>query len=127
MLCIFTWCTHPPPCFLHCLLKLVSRRFEDIAGLEDAKSVLQEALVMPLLMPELFTGIRRPVKVSHNEWRLSCSGFHPPRSCVPAPRLDARCWHQGEGGQWHVQPDGGMLLAVDKLAYLSNNGLCCSF
>lgn len=57
------------------MLKLVSRRFEDIAGLEDAKSVLQEALVMPLLMPELFTGIRRPVKVSHNEWRLSCSVF----------------------------------------------------
>ncbi|XP_034253763.1 katanin p60 ATPase-containing subunit A-like 1 [Thrips palmi] len=33
-----------------------------IAGLEDAKSVLQEAVVLPILMPDFFKGIRRPWK-----------------------------------------------------------------
>lgn len=36
--------------------------WNDIAGLEDAKKLLQEALVLPLLMPEFFKGIRRPWK-----------------------------------------------------------------
>lgn len=33
-----------------------------IAGLLEAKRVLQEATVLPLIMPQFFTGIRRPVK-----------------------------------------------------------------
>lgn len=33
-----------------------------IAGLEDAKGVLQEAVVLPILMPDFFKGIRRPWK-----------------------------------------------------------------
>lgn len=36
--------------------------FDDIAELEDAKKVLQEAVILPLLMPEYFKGIRRPWK-----------------------------------------------------------------
>ena len=36
--------------------------FEDIAELDDAKKVLQEAVILPLLMPEYFKGIRRPWK-----------------------------------------------------------------
>ena len=36
--------------------------WDDIAGLHDAKRVLKEAMVLPLLRPELFTGIRKPVK-----------------------------------------------------------------
>lgn len=36
--------------------------WSDIAGLSNAKRILQEAVVLPLLMPEFFTGIRRPVK-----------------------------------------------------------------
>ena len=35
----------------------------DIAGLGDAKKLLEEAVVLPLLMPDYFTGIRRPWKV----------------------------------------------------------------
>ncbi|MEW5317757.1 MAG: hypothetical protein WDW38_009031 [Sanguina aurantia] len=37
-------------------------KWTDIAGLTEAKRVLEEATVLPLLMPEFFTGIRRPVK-----------------------------------------------------------------
>ncbi|KAA0172046.1 hypothetical protein FNF28_00363 [Cafeteria roenbergensis] len=35
-------------------------RFEDIAGLEEAKGLIQEAVVLPLVIPGYFTGIRRP-------------------------------------------------------------------
>ena len=36
----------------------------DIAGLEEPKRVLQENVILPLLMPDYFQGIRRPVKAS---------------------------------------------------------------
>jgi len=36
--------------------------FEQIAGLEDAKRLLNEAVVLPLIIPEFFTGIREPWK-----------------------------------------------------------------
>lgn len=36
--------------------------FDDIAALTDAKRLLNEAIVLPLLMPEFFTGIREPWK-----------------------------------------------------------------
>ena len=36
--------------------------WEDIAGVGDAKAVLNEAVVLPLLVPELFTGVRQPWK-----------------------------------------------------------------
>jgi|TARA_B110000977_G_scaffold118608_1_gene153035 katanin p60 ATPase-containing subunit A1 len=39
-----------------------SIRWDDIAGLRDAKRVLEEAVVLPLWMPEYFQGIRRPWK-----------------------------------------------------------------
>lgn len=37
-------------------------RWEDIAGLQEAKRLLEEAVVLPLWMPEYFQGIRRPWK-----------------------------------------------------------------
>jgi len=39
-----------------------SVRWDDIAGLHDAKRLLEEAVVLPLWMPEYFRGIRRPWK-----------------------------------------------------------------
>jgi katanin p60 ATPase-containing subunit A1 len=37
-------------------------KFEDIAGLDDCKKCLKEAVLLPILMPEYFIGIRRPWK-----------------------------------------------------------------
>ena len=37
-------------------------KFEDIAELDQAKRTLQEAVLLPLLMPDFFRGIRRPWK-----------------------------------------------------------------
>ena len=37
-------------------------KFEDIAELDQAKRTLQEAVILPLLMPDFFRGIRRPWK-----------------------------------------------------------------
>lgn len=34
----------------------------DVAGLNEAKAILQEAVVLPIIMPEFFKGIRRPWK-----------------------------------------------------------------
>ncbi|CAH3885694.1 unnamed protein product [Pieris brassicae] len=36
--------------------------WDDIAGLQMAKSVIQEAVVWPMLRPDIFTGLRRPPK-----------------------------------------------------------------
>jgi katanin p60 ATPase-containing subunit A1 len=37
-------------------------RWNDIAGLREAKQLLEEAIVLPLWMPDYFQGIRRPWK-----------------------------------------------------------------
>jgi SpoVK/Ycf46/Vps4 family AAA+-type ATPase len=37
-------------------------RWNDIAGLEDAKRLLHENVVLPLYLPDYFQGIRRPIK-----------------------------------------------------------------
>ena len=39
----------------------------DIAGLSEAKRLLEEAVVLPLWMPDYFKGIRRPWKVRCTE------------------------------------------------------------
>ena len=36
--------------------------FDSIAGLDEAKRLLKEAVVLPLYMPDYFQGIRRPWK-----------------------------------------------------------------
>merc|ERR1719343_1693449 len=37
-------------------------RFEDIGGLDAAKRAINEAVVLPLILPDFFTGIRKPWK-----------------------------------------------------------------
>jgi len=37
-------------------------KWEDIAGLENAKSSLKEAVIMPIKFPQIFEGIRKPWK-----------------------------------------------------------------
>ena len=45
-------------------LKLSTLQYRtDIAELDEAKRLLEEAVVLPLLMPQYFTGLRRPWKV----------------------------------------------------------------
>lgn len=36
--------------------------WDDIAGLEFAKNAIKEAVVWPMLRPDIFTGLRRPPK-----------------------------------------------------------------
>jgi len=43
--------------------QLESTTWKDIAGLADAKQALQEAAIMPLLRPDLFTGLRKPQNI----------------------------------------------------------------
>lgn len=50
-----------------CLEKDILQRnpnisWNDVAGLKEAKAILQEAVVLPVIMPEFFKGIRRPWK-----------------------------------------------------------------
>ncbi|MGK3736453.1 MAG: SpoVK/Ycf46/Vps4 family AAA+-type ATPase [Bacillariaceae sp.] len=40
--------------------QLQSTTWMDIAGLNDAKQALQEAAILPLMRPDLFSGLRRP-------------------------------------------------------------------
>lgn len=39
-----------------------SIEWNDIAGLDFAKGAIQEAVVWPMLRPDIFTGLRRPPK-----------------------------------------------------------------
>lgn len=46
-------------------------QWNDVAGLNEAKTILQEAVVLPVLMPDFFKGIRRPwrgTSACYNEW-----------------------------------------------------------
>ena len=52
------------------LVKNPNVNFDDIAGLDETKKLLQEAVLLPILMPEYFRGIRRP-------WKGVCM-FGPP-------------------------------------------------
>ncbi|GAB0086501.1 Fidgetin-like protein 1 [Sergentomyia squamirostris] len=42
------------------MMKVSSVNWNDIMGLVYAKKVIQEAIVMPMLRPDIFTGLRRP-------------------------------------------------------------------
>lgn len=45
-----------------CVDRCPQVKWDAIAGLEQAKSLLEEAVVLPLVMPDYFKGIRRPWK-----------------------------------------------------------------
>ncbi len=59
-------------------------QWEDIAGLSEAKQLLQENVILPQMMPEYFKGIRRPVKVTLGPTPAShVPSYHPPwPSCM---------------------------------------------
>ncbi|XP_065225920.1 katanin p60 ATPase-containing subunit A1 isoform X2 [Planococcus citri] len=44
------------------LLRNPNVQWNKVAGLNEAKSILQEAMVLPIIMPDFFKGIRRPWK-----------------------------------------------------------------
>ena len=46
---------------------LYSSPRDDIASLTEAKKLLEEAVVLPLIVPDVFKGIRRPWKVCIGE------------------------------------------------------------
>lgn len=52
------------------LVKNPNVQFDDIADLDETKKLLQEAVLLPILMPDYFRGIRRP-------WKGICM-FGPP-------------------------------------------------
>ena len=54
----------------------------DIAGHGEAKSLLEEAVVLPMLRPDFFTGIRRPWKVCWPRSHRSCCVCVCVRVCV---------------------------------------------
>ena len=45
------------------LESLQNTSWDDIAGLEDVKQSLQESAILPLIRPDLFTGLRKPQNV----------------------------------------------------------------
>ena len=44
------------------IISISSINWDDIAGLDHAKSVLKETIIWPMLRPDIFTGIRGPTK-----------------------------------------------------------------
>ena len=78
---------------------------DDIAGLKEAKRLLEEAVVLPLWMPDYFKGIRRPWKVSV----CVCSVFERERerereremhTCGSLFLLDVGCADGGSPRHW---------------------------
>lgn len=53
---------HVKAIFDNMVIKKTGVCFNDIAGLQDTKKVLQESIILPNLRPDIFTGIRAPHK-----------------------------------------------------------------
>ena len=72
----------------------MSKTDVDGVGLHDAKALLQEAVVLPLIMPDFFKGIRRP-------WKGVLMVGPPGKSEAFTPQLhclgSARFWFPGSG------------------------------
>ena len=78
--------------YLH--IDYMSKTDVDGVGLHDAKALLQEAVVLPLIMPDFFKGIRRP-------WKGVLMVGPPGKSEAFTPQLhclgSARFWFPGSG------------------------------
>ena len=53
---------HEDPMIEDLIVRNISISFKDIVGLEDVKSILEEAVIRPRQRPDLYTGIRAPPK-----------------------------------------------------------------
>jgi katanin p60 ATPase-containing subunit A1 len=53
------------------LQKFTKVQWNDIAGLTEVKNILQECLVLPIIMPEFFKGIRRAWKGEMSQQKLT--------------------------------------------------------
>lgn len=49
--------------YIKCKFFFITKSRDDIASLTEAKKLLEEAVVLPLIVPDVFKGIRRPWKV----------------------------------------------------------------
>ncbi|XP_035223813.1 katanin p60 ATPase-containing subunit A1-like isoform X4 [Stegodyphus dumicola] len=70
------------------LQKHPSVRWDDIADLEEAKKLLEEAVVLPMWMPDFFKGIRRP-------WKAR---FYAP-STIFIDEIDSLCSRRGSDSE----------------------------
>ena len=79
----------------------MSKTDVDGVGLHDAKALLQEAVVLPLIMPDFFKGIRRP-------WKGVLMVGPPGKSEAFTPQLhclgSARFWFPGSGSEKICDP-----------------------
>lgn len=66
-----------------------SVRWNDIADLQEAKKLLEEAVVLPIWMPDFFKGIRRPWKVACRRAAIARAVFVRP-TFRNRPRYEAR-------------------------------------
>ena len=77
----------------------VTTTWDDIADLKEAKQLLQEAVVLPLWMPDVFQGLRRPWKgvlmfgppgTGKRCWPkpLRTSARRPSSMCLPPPQFE---------------------------------------
>ena len=78
----------------------LSVSFDDIAALDDAKRLLNEAVALPLLVPEFFTGIRKPWKgVLLFGPPGECAGPLRPWQGIVDGRITQRRHRQNHAGQ----------------------------
>ena len=102
--------------------------FGDIASLDEPKRILHEAIMLPLLIPELFVGIREPWKgvllfgPPGTGKTLLAKAFMDPSSKVST--VEGCQWHMVFCFQWKVTRDiaGGCLYAsVFQLGRISDH------